>query len=124
MCNAQLGSPQNAVHSSSIYYNYFILSFIYILLQLALYIAALLLCWFRVLDDLQYHKLADETLEELGQFFEDLGDTGLCPSDYDVSLAVSLSVLLSKGLILMHACVHVVDSSSCSPFLIEWGPDN
>lgn len=43
-----------------------------------------------MLDDLKYHKLADETLEELGQFFEDLGDTGLCPSDYDVSLAVSL----------------------------------
>ena len=58
--------------------------------------SGLLLCWFRVLDELQYHKLADETLEELGQFFEDLGDTGLCPSDFDVSLAVSLSPLLSK----------------------------
>ena len=76
-------------------------------MQPALYIANLLLCWFRVLDDLQYHKLADETLEELGQFFEDLGDTGLCPSDYDVSLAVSLSGLPSKGLTphLASACI-------------------
>jgi len=43
-----------------------------------------------VLDDLLYQKLADETLDELGQFFEDLSDTGLCPSDYDVSLARSV----------------------------------
>ena len=49
-----------------------------------------------MLDELQYRKLADETLEELGQFFEDLGDTGLCPSDYDVSLAVSLYALYSS----------------------------
>ena len=57
----------------------------------------------RVLEDLQYQKLADETLDELGQFFEDLGDTGLCPSDYDVSLAVSLYGLHSKGLHLVVA---------------------
>ena len=49
-----------------IYYFTFYYHSIIIILQLALYIAALLLCWFRVLDDLQYHKLADETLEELG----------------------------------------------------------
>ena len=62
----------------------------------------------RVLDDLQYQKLADETLDELGQFFEDLGDTGLCPSDYDVSLAVSLYVLYSKGLHLANACTYSI----------------
>jgi len=33
----------------------------------------------RALDDLQFQKLADETLDELGQFFEDLSDTGLRP---------------------------------------------
>jgi frataxin len=36
------------------------------------------------LDDLKYSKVADETLEELNDFFENLGDTGLCASDYDV----------------------------------------
>ena len=63
-----------------------------------------------MLDELQYRKLADETLEELGQFFEDLGDTGLCPSDYDVSLAVSLCIFRAgiavrmQG-ICMYACL-------------------
>ena len=62
----------------------------------------------RVLEDLQYQELADETLDELGQFFEDLGDTGLCPSDYDVSLAVSLYGLHSKGLHLANACTYSI----------------
>ena len=110
--------------SIHIFRHYIILQLALIIIQLALYIAALLLCRFRVLDDLQYHKLADETLEELGQFFEDLGDTGLCPSDYDVSLAVSLPALLSKGLIhtwLMHACVCVllIVSSVPLPVLVR-----
>ena len=61
-----------------------------------------------MLDDLQYQKLADETLDELGQFFEDLGDTGLCPSDYDASLAVSLYGLHSKGLHPANACTYSI----------------
>ncbi len=44
---------------------------------------------FRELDDITFDKLADETLDELAEFFEDLGDSGLCSSDYDVSLSVS-----------------------------------
>ena len=79
----------------------------------------------RVLDDLQYHKLADETLEELGQFFEDLGDTGLCPSDYDVALAVSTHGVYSNE--LAHcACMRDVDSAYLSLFIfsIERCPHN
>ena len=44
---------------------------------------------YRELDDLTYEKLSDETLNELAEFFEDLGDSGLCHKDYDSSLAVS-----------------------------------
>lgn len=43
----------------------------------------------RELDDITYEKLSDETLDELAEFFEDLGDSGLCHKDYDSSLAVS-----------------------------------
>ncbi len=42
----------------------------------------------RILDDLSYHRVADETLEELAEFFDELGDSGLCPEDYDCTLAV------------------------------------
>ena len=49
----------------------------------------LLLPLLRELDDLTYEKLSDETLDELAEFFEDLGDSGLCHKDYDSSLAVS-----------------------------------
>lgn len=42
----------------------------------------------RELDELTYEKLSDETLDELAEFFEDLGDSGLCHKDYDTSLAV------------------------------------
>jgi len=38
---------------------------------------------------LTYEKLADETLDELASFFEDLGDSGLCHKDYDAQFAVS-----------------------------------
>ena len=43
----------------------------------------------RELDDITYEKLSDETLDELAEFFEDLGDSGLCHKDYDSSLSVS-----------------------------------
>ena len=42
----------------------------------------------RQLDVPTYHRVADETLEELSEFFEVLGDSSNCPADYDVSLAV------------------------------------
>ena len=42
------------------------------------------------LDENAYEKLADETLDELAEFFEDLGDSGLCHSDFEAVLAVSL----------------------------------
>ena len=42
----------------------------------------------RDLDEVTYEKLADETLDELAAFFEDLGDTGLCHKDFDVQYGV------------------------------------
>jgi hypothetical protein len=45
---------------------------------------------YRELDELAFEKLSDETLDELAEFFEDLGDSGLCHEDYDTSLAVRL----------------------------------
>lgn len=45
----------------------------------------------RQLDDITFHKLSDNTLNELADFFEDLGDSGLCCSDFDVALAVSVT---------------------------------
>lgn len=44
---------------------------------------------FRELDERTYERLSDETLDELAEFFEDLGDTGLCHKDYDVQFGVS-----------------------------------
>lgn len=38
---------------------------------------------------IHYDKLADKTLEELCDFFEDLGDSGLCDKNYDVQYGVS-----------------------------------
>ncbi|XP_026559560.1 frataxin, mitochondrial [Pseudonaja textilis] len=37
------------------------------------------------LDETKYEKLAEETLESLTDFFEDLGDKPFTPKDYDVS---------------------------------------
>ena len=47
----------------------------------------------RQLDELTYEKLADETLDELASFFEDLGDSGLCHKDYDTQFSVRLVTL-------------------------------
>ena len=44
----------------------------------------------RKLDDLAFHKIADETLDELAEVFDELGDSGICPEDYDSNLAVSV----------------------------------
>ena len=55
----------------------------------------------RQLDELTYEKLADETLDELASFFEDLGDSGLCHKDYDAQFSVSnltLTPFLHPGL--------------------------
>ncbi len=41
----------------------------------------------------EYEKLADATLDELSEFFEDLGDSGLCHSDFEATLAVSIAVV-------------------------------
>ena len=45
---------------------------------------------FRHGDELSYHHVADETLDELTEFFEDLGERGLTHADFDTSFAVHL----------------------------------
>ena len=42
----------------------------------------------RQLDELTYHRVADETLEELTEFFDDLAESGLTHKDFDTSFAV------------------------------------
>ncbi|XP_054756420.2 frataxin, mitochondrial-like [Lytechinus pictus] len=37
-----------------------------------------------VLSDLEYEKIADQTLDHLSEFFEILGDSENCPSEFDV----------------------------------------
>ena len=41
-----------------------------------------------------YHHLADETLDELTDFFEDLGERDCTHSDFDASFSVCLSLSL------------------------------
>lgn len=54
--------------------------------------SSLLIMWFYVvrssLDETTYEKLAEETLDSLADFFEDLTDKPFTPEDYDVSLGV------------------------------------
>lgn len=40
-----------------------------------------------------YDKLADETLDALAEYFEDLADEGITGSDYDVVFSVSLKTV-------------------------------
>ncbi|NXT07960.1 FRDA protein, partial [Prunella fulvescens] len=40
------------------------------------------------LDETTFEKLAEETLDSLADFFEDLADKPFTPEDYDVSLGV------------------------------------
>ena len=68
-----------------------------LLCDVILFIMYCILSLSRELDDITYEKLSDETLDELAEFFEDLGDSGLCPAEYDSSFAVSaLTVYKSK----------------------------
>ena len=39
-------------------------------------------------DEVTYHRVADETLDELTEFLEDLGERGITHKDFDTSLAV------------------------------------
>ena len=57
----------------------------------------------RPLDDALFHKLADETLDELTEFFEDLGDSGLCSGDFDVTMSVSVHAITIA--LTLSACV-------------------
>ena len=42
----------------------------------------------RELDEITYHRIADATLDELAEFFENLGDSGLCHQEFDVNFTV------------------------------------
>ncbi|XP_007890841.1 frataxin, mitochondrial [Callorhinchus milii] len=53
----------------------------------------------RVLDDASYEKLAEETLDALAEFFEDLADRPFVPKDYDVTFGSGvLTVNLGRDL--------------------------
>lgn len=39
-------------------------------------------------DEMTYHRLADETLDEITEFLEDIGECGITHGDFDSSLAV------------------------------------
>ena len=41
------------------------------------------------MDEFTYHGIADETLDALTEFFENIGDECECHKDYDVNLSVS-----------------------------------
>lgn len=49
----------------------------------------MLLC-FRELTEAAYEKLADETLDGLAEYFEDLTDEAFTGAEYDVTFSVSL----------------------------------
>lgn len=46
-------------------------------------------------SEAEYEKLADETLDALAEYFEDLMDEAFTAADYDVVFSVSLSVMLT-----------------------------
>ena len=61
---------------------------------------------YRELDENVYEKLSNETLDELAEFFEDLGDTGICDEDYDVNFSVSwYSIFNTQVLVIMFVCI-------------------
>lgn len=45
-------------------------------------------------DEVTYHRVADETLDELTEFLEDLGERGITHRDFDTSLAVRQHITL------------------------------
>lgn len=48
--------------------------------------------YFSSLDETTYEKLAEETLDSLVEFFEDLAEEAFTPEDYDVSFGVCFTV--------------------------------
>ncbi|XP_053156134.1 frataxin, mitochondrial isoform X2 [Hemicordylus capensis] len=49
------------------------------------------------LDETTYEKLAEETLESLTDFFEDLADNNFTPEDYDVSYGTGVLTVKLGG---------------------------
>ncbi|RLW05343.1 hypothetical protein DV515_00005315 [Chloebia gouldiae] len=49
------------------------------------------------LDETTYEKLAEETLDSLADFFEDLTDKSFTPDDYDVSLGSGVLTIKLGG---------------------------
>ncbi|XP_030093043.2 frataxin, mitochondrial [Serinus canaria] len=49
------------------------------------------------LDETTYEKLAEETLDSLAEFFEDLADKPFTPEDYDVSLGSGVLTIKLGG---------------------------
>lgn len=53
------------------------------------------------LDETTYEKLAEETLDSLADFFEDLTDKPFTPEDYDVSLGVCFKHSITTVIIVV-----------------------
>ncbi|XP_019373033.1 PREDICTED: frataxin, mitochondrial [Gavialis gangeticus] len=49
------------------------------------------------LDEATYEKLAEETLDSLVEFFEDLADEAFTPEDYDVSFGIGVLTVTLGG---------------------------
>lgn len=54
------------------------------------------LCWSE-LSEAEYEKLADETLDALAEYFEDLTDEPFTGEDYDAVFSVSYSLEQMNG---------------------------
>ena len=50
-------------------------------------------------DELAFHRLADETLDELTDFFDDLGERDSTHSDFDASFSVRLPCIYIPSLL-------------------------
>lgn len=55
----------------------------------------------RSLDETTYEKLAEETLDSLADFFEDLTDKPFTPEDYDVSLGVCFKHFITNVITIL-----------------------
>jgi hypothetical protein len=49
------------------------------------------------INSVEYHRVADETLDELAEYLEELPDREVCHSDYDVHLADGVLTLQLGG---------------------------
>lgn len=61
---------------------------------------------FRELTETEYEKLADETLDALAEFLEDLADESFTGMDYDVVFSVSTNISTQSVKVHIKSAVH------------------